>query len=338
MNISSLFSLVENNDVELIQQMIIDKKMDTYQLADNKIDSDGNGIITPLEKAVILGNIPIVQILIDWMREFSPVCLNYYAHKALLHAVYYNKTTLIDILWDEVIPSFKQIGELCDLIILDAVRGGHKSMVLKLLSLGADVNYINRKYARTPLMQAAEINNVSMMRLLISNGANPTLGFDDGSSWCSALNCAMWEGTPDAFQYLLNFHKNDLAYMNDLFKSVISCSDVNFSLVEQLIIGGCNVNVKFDGGGTPLIEAVRSGFIKPIRFLVESGADVNLADDRELTPLLWATYYNLQEAIDYLSPLTSLEIKNLIQKQLSDEQLLEKLLFPEVAQEQIKLT
>jgi ankyrin repeat protein len=338
MNSDYLFSLASNNNLQAIEQMILDRKIDVHQLAYNEIDSDGNGIITPLEKAVILGNIQIVKVLLNCINEFSGVCRSSCLHAALRHAIYYNNITLIDMLWREIIPDYKNIIELCNFMMLDAVRGSHESIVLKLLSLGADVNYINREYARTPLMEAAEINNVSMIRLLISNGADPKLGFDDGSSWCSALNCAMWEGTPDAFQYLLNFYKNDLAYMNVLLKSAISCNDVNFSLIEQLIIGGCNVNVKFEGGGTPLIEAVRSGFTKPIQFLVKSGADVNLADDLELTPLLWATYYNLQEAIDYLSPLTSLEIKNLIQKQLSDEQLLEKLLFPDVVQEQIKLT
>jgi ankyrin repeat protein len=231
--------------------------------------------------------------------------------------------------------SSTKIKELANMVLNIAIGGKNKSLVLDLLNLGADVNYVNVDSeidccANTPLMTAAVTNNVDMLKLLVQHGADPKLEFDDGCSWCNALGSAMWEDTPDAFQYLLNFYKDDPAYINNLFKNAISLSDVNFSLVEQLIIGGCDVNAKFERGGTPLIEAVRSGFVKPIRFLVESGADVNLADDRELTPLLWATYYDIQEAIDYLSPLTSLEIKNLIQKQLSDELALEKLLFPEI--------
>lgn len=265
-----------------------------------------------------------------------------YSLNALLKAVYANDRQLIDLLWTDLLNEY-QPDDLANLSIFNAVAGGHKSLVVELILLGADVNHIDIEGGLTPLIVAATNNNISMLDLLIEHGANPKLEFDDGSSCYSALISSMWEDTPAAFQYLLNFYKNDTdkndtAFMNDLFKSAISCSDVNFSLVEQLIIGGCDVNAKFKRGGTPLIEAVKSGFTKPIQFLVESGADVNLADAQELTPLLWATYYNLQEAIDYLSPLTSLEIKNLIQNQLSDEQLLEKLLFPEVVQEQIKLT
>jgi uncharacterized protein len=260
-----------------------------------------------------------------------------YSLNALLKAVYANDRQLIDLLWTDLLNEY-QPDYLANISIFNAVAGGHEFLVVELILLGADVNHLDIERGLTPLIVAATNNNISMLDLLIEHGANPKLEFDDGSSCCSALISSMWEDTPAAFQYLLNFYKNDTVFMNDLFKSAISCSDVNFPLVEQLIIGGCDVNAKFERGGTPLIEAIRSGFTKPIQFLVESGADVNLADAQELTPLLWATYYSLQEAIDYLSPLTSLEIKNLIQKQLSDEQLLEKLLFPEVVQEQIKLT
>jgi ankyrin repeat protein len=246
-----LYSLIRKNDLESIEKAILNREIDLQQFAYNDVCSDGNGIHTPLEKAVTLGNIKIVRVLLDLLRKFPDACcLSYYTHKALPWAFYYNHTTLIEMLWAEVEPDYKHIGELCDFVILDAVYGKHESMVLKLLSQGANVNCINIERARTPLMAAAETNNVSMMQLLIS---------------------------------------------------------------------GCDINGRFKGGITPLNYATMQGNFETIKVLVEAGADVDLCDDRGRTALLWAVYYELQEIIDYLTPLASQEIKNKIEEQSIDK-------------------
>ena len=336
MDLQYLCSLIKSNEVSKISTLFSAEKSENFQTLYKILGRDRDRIVAFVRNGVFLQNFQLVKVSLNILQNFTLEWKSFsrqtFITEALLKSVYLNDRALIDLIWKDLLNEYK-IEELSNMALNSAVAGGHEFLVIELLTLSADVNHINIDtdgHASTPLMMAAVTNNVGMLELLISHGADPKLGFDDGSSWCSALISAMWEDTHKTFQYLLNFYKDDSTFINDLFKSAISCCDVNFSLVEQLVIGGCDVNAKFEGGGTPLIAAVRSGFTKPIQFLVESGANVNLADNRGITPLLWAIYYDLKEAIDYLNPLTSLEIKLVIQKQLSDELALEKQLFPEI--------
>lgn len=65
---------------------------------------------------------------------------------------------------------------------------------------------------------------------------------------------------------------------------------------------GGNVN-EFTGSGgfTPLIQACQNGFLDIVTFLVESGADVNLADQSMgSTPLAQASYTGQTKIVEYL--------------------------------------
>jgi len=67
---------------------------------------------------------------------------------------------------------------LCRATYLD-----HQSMIIMLLSKGADINRPAKTSGRTPLMWAAFRGNVILMELLITKGADKDLVDDEG------LNC-----------------------------------------------------------------------------------------------------------------------------------------------------
>ena len=56
--------------------------------------------------------------------------------------------------------------------LLSATQHGHKSTVLALLELGADIETKNDKYVYTPLYRAVIDKNEPMARLLLEKGAN----------------------------------------------------------------------------------------------------------------------------------------------------------------------
>ena len=49
----------------------------------------------------------------------------------------------------------------------------------------------------------------------------------------------------------------------------------NIEAIKQHLASGTNVNLKNDGGSTPLIEASRKGHKEIAKLLIENGADVN---------------------------------------------------------------
>ncbi|HEY9693590.1 MAG TPA: ankyrin repeat domain-containing protein [Oculatellaceae cyanobacterium] len=325
-----LYSLIENNDIELLSNLLSTEKIDKSQFVDETIEQDEYGIVTPLEKAVLLRNFQVVEVLMNGIKVFLLNWQLFFRHnyitKALSRAIYLNDQQLIDLLWKDLLNEYR-VEDLSNLVILDAVRGGHELLVSELLCRGADVNYLNAEESRTPLMVAAEANNVSLMQLLIAHGANPRFGFIEDSAWRSALTCCLWKDTIDALQYILTFYKDAPEEIKSIFAQAILIGDENIVVIQQLILAGFNVNERFEKGITPLILAAMNGHTQTIKFLVQAGANVNLLDEELRTSLLWAIYHNLEDIIDYLTPSTSPEIQKIIQHQLSDKLLLQNIFF-----------
>lgn len=60
--------------------------------------------------------------------------------------------------------------------------------------------------------------------------------------------------------------------------------------VGYLLKHKAQVNAYDDRGNTPLISAIRSGYVAVATYLVEHKADVNLPDRTDWTPLMWAAW------------------------------------------------
>lgn len=87
----------------------------------------------------------------------------------------------------------------------------------------------------------------------------------------------------------------------------------------ELVHSEFNPNERNYGEGTILCYIVETGKLDLVKFLVESGADVNITSYDEMTfPLGEAARYGYQEIYDYLFPLTNAELAR-IAKQDFDE-------------------
>ena len=71
--------------------------------------------------------------------------------------------------------------------------------------------------------------------------------------------------------------------------------------VGYLLAHGAHAEVQDGDGYTPLINAIRSGFVEVATYLVEHKADVNLADRSGWTPLMWAAWVD-NPALDQHAP------------------------------------
>jgi quinoprotein dehydrogenase-associated probable ABC transporter substrate-binding protein len=75
---------------------------------------------------------------------------------------------------------------------------------------------------------------------------------------------------------------------DDELNNAIVADDVD--RVGYLLTHGAHANSQDGDGYTPLISAIRSGFVGVATYLAEHGADANLTDRSGWTPLMWATW------------------------------------------------
>lgn len=108
----------------------------------------------------------------------------------------------------------------------------------RIIDLGAEVYFTDPKYKETPLMLACMRNDSISVKKLINKGAYVNLESKAGYT---------------ALRY---------AARNDFGEA---------SLLRYLVSKGAKINDQ----NVPLIDAVQSGSLKKVKFLVENGADVN---------------------------------------------------------------
>ncbi len=74
----------------------------------------------------------------------------------------------------------------------------------------------------------------------------------------------------------------------------------NIASITELLNSGANINIKDDKGETPLHLAVTGGFTSVASILLERGADAGLANMKGVTPLMIAAFKNYTDIVKLL--------------------------------------
>ena len=93
------------------------------------------------------------------------------------------------------------------------------------------------------------------------------------------------------------------SFIKKLFKPSLleACEKGNIEAVKQHLSAGADVNVKGDGGRTPLHEAAFNRHKEVVELLIDKDADVNAMDELEgLTPLHFAAVFGQKEIAELL--------------------------------------
>jgi ankyrin repeat protein len=149
--------------------------------------------------------------------------------------------------------------------VADAVMGGDRTAVEKLVAQHADVNAPQADGA-TALHWAVFRSDRAMVDLLLRAGANPKAANRDGATplWLASIN-------GDA------------------------------PIIAALLKAGADANEHLPLGRTPLMVASRTGNVDAMKVLLEHGAEVNVKDTlRGTTPLMWAADEGHAPAIQLL--------------------------------------
>lgn len=188
------------------------------------------------------------------------------------------------------------------LIHLFSARIGseNESLVHLLVDKQADVNARNSD-GETPLMIAAENNNLAMTRYLLDNGAEINLQ----DQWKeTALHRAVGKNrrTLQLGRELEDRGElvNLLLAMGaewDITKPIFGLMPIDFAVATDNLEGsrillekGADVNAKSKnaGGSTALHTAVHRGLKYHVEFLLTNGANIKLKDDRGHTAMYYA--------------------------------------------------
>ena len=132
-------------------------------------------------------------------------------------------------------PSFKSNTGFS--VLHCAAQGGNTSIIIKLLSLGLDVDS-RKNDGVTPLMMTAFLKDKqNAFDILIQNGADPSLKDNNGFN---LLHCAAQGG--------------------------------NTSIMNKLLSLGLDINLKDVYGATPLTRAIEKNNFDAVKFLTSKGA------------------------------------------------------------------
>ena len=197
--------------------------------------------------------------------------------------------------------------------LMYAAAGGHGQICEMLLNGGADVN-ARHKQGGSALLEAATNGSTQVLDMLLKAGADPFVTDDDG---VTSLMSAASQGHLEATQLLVSkgLGVNDVAHSGGT-AIMFAAGGGHNSTVLYLLESGADVNVIVKAtpeykeqvaealeqgdedvephvdGVTAVMVAAQGGFTECVRMLVEAKAEVDIVDEDNMTPLLYAVKGN----------------------------------------------
>src|SRR5215813_7209889 len=198
-----------------------------------------------------------------------------------------------------------------------AVQRDDLDLVERLIKAGANVNAKN-DYGSTPMSEAALNGNVAILDELLKAGADVESPNGDGQT---ALMIIARSSKVEAAKLLLSHSANVNAVENFHEQTALmwAAAQAQPPMVRVLVDAGADVNARSrvnnwerqvtaearaiarpSGGLTPLLYAGRQGCVECVKILAEAGADLDLGDPDNVSPLLMATLNGRWDVAKYL--------------------------------------
>jgi ankyrin repeat protein len=198
-----------------------------------------------------------------------------------------------------------------------AVHHGDLELTQRLIRAGAKVN-VRNDYGSSPMSEAAILGRADLLDALLKAGADVESPNGDGQT---ALMVVARTSRVDAARLLLKSGAkvNTVEQWRGQTALMWAVAQKQPAMVAELVKAGADVNARSTvnnwerqvtaepraiyrpaGGLTPLLYAAREGCAECARLLVDAGADLNLADPENVSPLLMAVINAQWDTAQYL--------------------------------------
>ena len=171
-------------------------------------------------------------------------------------------------------------------------KNENSSVAEFLINNGADINVTNED-GETPLMYASKLHNIKMVELLIQKGANIN-AFDDYG------NTALMYGVNnlETVKLLVENGADVNSQKGGSTALILACKPRrgrNIDVIKYLVSKNADINAQDHQGDTALNKTfyhLNEGSIDILdfeiaNFLIEQGADVNIKNENQYTPLIY---------------------------------------------------
>ena len=154
-----------------------------------------------------------------------------------------------------------------------AAINGYKEVLKILLKNGVDVDSREFCSDRTPLHWAAQEGRIDAGRYLIEQGANINKLNKSGET---PLRIAIGEDNIDFVKTLCKFHVDINKYATRASALILACAYNRIEIVRFLIERGANINIRNEDNETPLFFAARHGSKELVNLLISNHADLRV--------------------------------------------------------------
>ena len=214
-------------------------------------------------------------------------------HKAENLHKYEEENPLMNAVMDNDIDAVREIILSCANInfqdkdgytpLMRAIRRGNSEIAKLLIRSGADVN-AETPYGSTALMDAICFgSNTEIAKLLIDRGANIYVKDMLGKTLLDLTQIFHGPAIADLIKAKMDsdLHSNK-PMGSDLIMAILNN---NIDFVHSSILSGVNVNAKDNAGNTALKLASERGQTEIVKLLLDAGADINIGNTNDYTPL-----------------------------------------------------
>jgi len=284
-----IFEAIQGADLAKLRELILSG------VNINQFDVDF--CYTPLMKAIDLGNLEIVKLLLE--SGADPELSPYFEDSSLGRAVDKENLEIVKLLLQAGANPNKGGGSL---VLHPAIGSKNIEIIKVLIDAGADING-TCSCCITPLMVGAITGDLGIVQFLVNSGADVNKGDDCCDT---ALVKAAYHDRFEVFKYLF-YLTNSVQQRNHALKILIQLKKLiraaHKGNIEQLLecsLGWLNVDTTNNEGKTALMVAASSGHAKAVIFLLSVNADVNIEDNEGNTALSYAIIAKNQEIIQLL--------------------------------------